>query len=475
MDRSRATVLFAALVAAALLVFWNSQITGAAVVSDSMATAQLGVNLAHHGVLSIDDTASPQPSMYREPAPGVVAALLVKVTDGLWGPAPQAEYLQGERARVLKLQNLFWFALLCATTAIAVRWWTGSLPLAVITAAAAQAVYFYPPMLPYGIDSLFSDIPAAALLTLVSLLLARAFTRGHWPLAALAGLLLGVLTLIKAALLYVTVGLAGCGVLFMLWRRREQDPRSGLAAVAAMLVGCLLVVGPWMARNYALFGVWAVADRGGLSLYTRVLKDQMSAEEFHGAFYAWTPGPLQGLVGRATGFGPADLKPGGRLQRFPHAEDGTPLYEKERAAEREGRADDALAWYYQGRAERVRRTREAEARGDPHPPLAADQSLQRDALAWMKSHPWPHLKLALPYLWRSALVIFPALCLGLAYALWRRSDELLWFVLPSLGFIMFYALFANFEERYGIPALPVALASGIIVVWRLMRPAKQRS
>jgi 4-amino-4-deoxy-L-arabinose transferase-like glycosyltransferase len=475
MTRSRAALLFAALVAAALLVFWYSRITGAPVLSDSMATAQLGVNLAHHGVLSIDEQPPLQPSMYREPAPGAVAALLVKVADGIWGPAPQSEYLHGERARLLKLQNLLWFALLCATTAIAVRWWTGSLVLAVFTAVAAQAVYFYPAMLSYGIDSLFSDIPAAALLTLVSLLLARAFTRGHWPLAGLAGLLLGVLTLTKAALLYVTVGLAGCGVLFMLWRRREQDPRSGLAAVAAMLVGCLLVAGPWLARNHALFGVWAVADRGGLSLYTRVLKDQMSDEEFRGAFYAWTPGPLQGLVGRATGFGPQDLQPGGRLHRFPHAADDTPLHEKERAAEREGRPADALAWYYQGRAERVKRTREAEARGEPHPPLAADQSLQRDALAWMKAHPGPHLKLSLPYLWRGALVIFPALCLGLAYALWRRSDELLWFVLPSLGLILFYALFANFEERYGIPALPVALASGIIVVWRLLRPARQRS
>jgi len=223
-----------------------------------------------------------------------------------------------------------------------------------------------------------------------------------------------------------------------------------------------------------VFGTFAVADRGGLSLYTRVLKDQMSAVEYRGAFYAWTPGPLQAAVGRFTGFGPADLEPGGRLQHFRHAPDGTAVYAREREAERAGRPQDAIAWYYQGRAERARLARLATDAGQPHPWLAADQLLQRRALAWIGANPGPHLSLTLPYLWRGALIIFPALCIGLAYALWRRSDELLWFCLPSFGLIMFYALFANFEERYGIPALPVALASGIIVVWRLWRKADLR-
>ena len=57
-----------------------------------------------------------------------------------------------------------------------------------------------------------------------------------------------------------------------------------------------------MLRNHTLFGVTAIADRGGLSLYTRVLKDEISdAAEFRGAFYAWTPSVVRPVVGRVWG------------------------------------------------------------------------------------------------------------------------------------------------------------------------------
>jgi predicted O-methyltransferase YrrM/4-amino-4-deoxy-L-arabinose transferase-like glycosyltransferase len=407
--------------------------------------------------------------MYREPAPGVVAAAMVKLVDARLGAAPQAEYLQGERARIIKLQNIFWFALLVSAVAVAVTLWSGSLGWGLIAAVLSQACYFYPAMLPYGIDSLFSDIPAAAMLTAASFVLARAVAGADWRLGLAAGVLLGLLTLIKAATLYVFAGLVLALPLYVFLERRRSNPGRGMAMIGALVVGFGVLVAPWIARNNALFGVNAVADRGGLSLYTRMLKDQMSPLEYRGAFYAWTPGPLQSVVGRITGFDSKDLEPGGRLQHFRHAAAGTPFYEQERAAEREGREADAVAWYYQGRAARVRETVQNRAAGVPHPELAADQQLQRVALDWIKAHPFRHLSLTAPYMWRGALVIFPALCIGMLFALRRRHHELLWFCMPGFGLVLFYALFANFEERYGIPALPVAVCSCMIVVFRMKK------
>jgi hypothetical protein len=139
-------------------------------------------------------------------------------------------------------------------------------------------------------------------------------------------------------------------------------------------------------------------------------------------------------------------------------------YLQDQAAEQSGRPELAVAWYVQGRAERVRLWQQFSAAGAPNPWLAADQALQQRALRYMVQHPWRHLKIAVPMMWRGALVIFPLLALSLAYALWRRRDELLLYCVPSFGWVLFYALFANFEERYGVPALPVALSAGMVVL-----------
>jgi hypothetical protein len=278
---------------------------------------------------------------------------------------------------------------------------------------------------------------------------------------------LGALTLIKAALLYVFVGLAAIGALYYLLRRSEYPARASAMTLAALVAGFTVVVTPWLVRNASSFGVAAVADRGGLSLYTRVLKNQMSDAEYAGAFYAWTPSVLRPMVGAVTGIGPEDLQRSGVLQHLYHSKEPSPEYQQERAAEYAGRPDDAVAYYFKARAERVRLWQQYAAANHPQPWLAADQALQQRSMRYMLDHPLTHLKLAVPFMWRGALVVFPVLLVVLAFALWRRLDELLWFCLPAFGLIMFYALFANFEERYGTPALPAAVASGIILLLSL--------
>jgi hypothetical protein len=465
--RTTPSTLLAAGAGVLLCLFWFTQITGSPVQSDSVATVQMGENLVHHGVLSIDAEPPIQPSMYREPVPGVVAAAMLAMVDAIHGPAVQAAYLRGERARLIKLQNLFWFLLMCACVAIAVTWMAGSVTAGIAVAVAAQAFFFYPGARGFGIDTLFSDVMAAALLSLGSLLWARGISRCRWRLALGAGWCFGLLALTKAATLYVFAGLIVTGMVFYWLRRREHTGRVAAVTLMCMVLGFASLVVPWLWRNQTLFGIPAIADRAGLSLYTRVLKDQMSAAEFRGSFYAWTPSALRPLAGKLSGYTARDLQHGGVLQHFYHSPAPTAEYLQDQAAEDIGRADLAVAWYVQGRAERVKLWQQFSAAGVPNPWLAADQALQQRALRYMVRHPWQHLKMAVPMMWRGALVIFPLLTISLVFAARRKRDELLLYCLPSFGWIMFYALLANFEERYGIPALPVALASGMVVLCAL--------
>jgi hypothetical protein len=450
-----------------LCVFWYTQITGLPVESDSVATLQMGENLVHHGVLSIDAGPPIQPSMYREPLPGVVAGAMIALVDALHGPAAQSAYLSGERARLIKQQNIFWFLLMCVSVAIAVAWMAGSMYAGMAVAIIAQAFYFYPGARSFGIDTLFSDVPAAAVLTLASLLWARAIYRCNWRLAIFAGWCFAILTLTKAAMLYVFLGLVVVGVLYYLLRRREHAARAAALTMLGVTLSFAALVVPWLWRNQALFGITAIADRAGLSLYTRVLKDQMSAAEFRGSFYAWTPSPLRPLAGKLTGYTAKDLQHGGVLQHFNHSRPPSREYFQDQAAEDSGRPELAVSWYVQGRAERVRLWQQYSASGAAAPWLAADQELQRRALRYMVRHPWQHLKMTVPMMWRGALVVFPPLAIAVVFAAWRRRDELLLYCVPSFGLMMFYALFANFEERYGTPALPVALAAGMVVLCEL--------
>jgi 4-amino-4-deoxy-L-arabinose transferase-like glycosyltransferase len=464
---SRPAWLVAVATGLLLCIFWYTQITGSPVQSDSVATLQMGENLVHHGVLSIDSEPPIRPSMYREPVPGVIAAAMIAVVDAMHGPAPQAAYLSGDRARFIKQQNILWFLLLCVSAAIAVAWMAGSVYAGLAVAIVAQAFYFYPGARIFGIDTLFSDVPAAAVLALASLLWTRAVVQCAWRLAIVVGVCFALLTLIKAAVLYVFAGLIVATAIYYAWRRHRYAGWAATSMVACMSLSFAVLVVPWLWRNHALFGVAAVADRAGLSLYTRVLKDQMSAAEYRGSFYAWTPSPLRPLVGKLTGFRSADLQHGGLLQHFNHSRPPTAEYQQDQAAEEAGRPDQAVAWYVQGRAERVRLVQQFTAAGVANPWLAADQAMQTRALHYMAEHPWQHLKMTLPMMWRGALVAFPLLVVALVVAAWRRTDELLLYCVPSLGLILFYALFANFEERYGTPALPPALVVGAVVLCQI--------
>jgi hypothetical protein len=125
----------------------------------------------------------------------------------------------------------------------------------------------------YMMDSLYTEAPAAALLTLGSVLLSVGVTQSKLVLVGLAGLVFGLLALVKAVFLYVTVGVAAAAAVLSLLQQR-----SVMVAIRQCIILCAvfaIAVGPWLLRNYATFAVFGISGRGGETLYTRGMMDRM--------------------------------------------------------------------------------------------------------------------------------------------------------------------------------------------------------
>jgi 4-amino-4-deoxy-L-arabinose transferase-like glycosyltransferase len=106
---------------------------------------------------------------------------------------------------------------------------------------AAAIIAFHPTLIAYS-HYLLSETLFLPLFT-AGLLLVHRYTRRPAPTVALAaGLLLGAATLIKALPLYLVPLLA-------IWLATTQPAGRRLVPVVLLLLGTVLVVGPWTARN----------------------------------------------------------------------------------------------------------------------------------------------------------------------------------------------------------------------------------
>lgn len=87
------------------------------------------------------------------------------------------------------------------------------------------------------------------------------------------GILLGILSLCKTIMLYFFPFLVGSLLLF-------RDRKKIVIQILLVSVPFILVVVPWLARNYYTFGTWKMtAPRGGMVLWMSGLKNDYSFED----------------------------------------------------------------------------------------------------------------------------------------------------------------------------------------------------
>ena len=129
-----------------------------------------------------------------------------------------------------------------------------------VLACALCAVY------PYYVvhDTALQETSLHALCVALSVwLLLRAGASERPRHFALAGLVLGAATLVRAASLPLALAAAAWSAA---WGVRGPA-RGRASAAAALLLGCALVVAPWVARNRALTGAVVLSSQTGLHLF----------------------------------------------------------------------------------------------------------------------------------------------------------------------------------------------------------------
>jgi hypothetical protein len=438
--------------AVALLGFWLALISDAKIYPDASQNLRMALNLRTYGVISLSESPPIVPTMQREPLPPAVGALAVRAVDGLLGPASADEYFQGRRAELLKYQNILWLSLLSAAVFL-IGWRLGlGFWLSLLCVALANLHLMNDWYRLCMLDSLLTESAAAAFLTIGSLLLMVGVKTGKLRTVALAGLCFGLVALVKAAFLYISLGVAIAIPGLALLMHSSVGAAARQAAVVALVT--VLVPLPWMLRNYHNIGSFNIAGRGGEALHDRAVMDQMTRDEHLGSFYVWAPYPLNGPIRRLLGFSRMDLDEGGRMQRL-NEDSNSKFAAKDEAAELAGRPQETLTYYRYGRAERVILVKQFVAAGNPQPDIAADLELRKRALAMIKAHPFRHLALSVAFLWRGGNLVFPLLAIAIVYAIRRRNHELVLVALPALALVLFYALFASFETRYAMPTYPI--------------------
>lgn len=121
-----------------------------------------------------------------------------------------------------------------------------------VAIGAALIWALFPPAIIYT-GLLLSETLSAFLL--VSLFVALRSSTAPWSI--IAGLLAGILVLVKSWMLLFVIAIAG----FFLIRRRTWSTISLFSA------GALLVITPWLIRNTLLFGTPTVSTNTGINLY----------------------------------------------------------------------------------------------------------------------------------------------------------------------------------------------------------------
>jgi hypothetical protein len=441
--------LFAGLLAVILLAMWARQIDDGPIISDAVQSLQMGVNFARHGMFSLESAPPLTPTNFREPVVPAASALAIKIIDAIAGESPPESYFSGKRLQYLKYQNLFWLSLLSIGTFWVVRSFTSSFYVGLI--AVILVNWPFRPHFPPGlIDDLMTEIPSAGMLVVASGALAIAFGRSRPSLYVLSGVMFGALTLTKAVALYVFIVLVGILGCLYLMRRPMGSLKVVARNLALLIVPFACVVAPWMIRNHIELGTFEITQRAGYALEERSLEDQMSAQEFEGAFYLWAPPMIKTHLGAWLGFSQNDLLAGGRLQHLDDNPDSA-LSQADLPYEEAGAPEKAVTFFRRGRAELARLRQQFRAAGRPFPDVDQDAAAKKNAAAVILDHPWRHLAVTALLLWRSSAVTAPILIGSLAFAIWRRRYDLVLFVLPSLGIVAVYALSSPFVGRYDMP------------------------
>lgn len=485
----RRSVLHAALAVLAVFAFTlhGLNLSYAPPAKDGVHYLTAAYNLVAHGTFSRARRPNPEPGHYREPLwPAVLAA-------GIWlHPSIDTDVdsgpciYQGEGACVGKVSQL---KLLSVVLMLGAAWLAALAAFAftgwVVPAVVAFGMVAFSLGLGREANRFYSEPAGAATLAALSLGLLHAARRpppwsGALGVGALAGLACLTKAIFQPLLLLLPVLLAG------VWAADGAPRRRWLRSGALVLLGGLLVAGPWMLRNQIRFGSPAISGRQHNLLYRAGLSE-LPFSAYGDAFLYFTPEvfPLRARRQAAVESGTV------RLLDNHHPEGA----------------------YQAGHARLMVIKREAAASGRDWDGMAREKALEQ-----IRDHPLGYLLMSAPLAWHgifaeygwgiepgptgepqaralwgvpplrfqlparnpeaqflSSLLLFGSFvaCLGAA-ALRRRLDLALYLLPAAYGFAC-YVLVSHMVTRFSVPFLPTFAVCTVVVGDALVRRVAPRS
>ena len=367
------------------------------IVGDAEENLATAFNLLHHGTYSHFNTEQPLSSNLREPVPTFFyAAWLVIIgqfdhvinLNHLWG---------GTGTYAVKLGNFFWiYAGLVAFSKIIYR----LLPSYYISGIGLLLSFFTFFGNAQWVDSLYTELHTAVLLLWLAHFTIAAQHQPSRKYLVGVGVFAGLLILTKAIFLYVFLVLAAAWILAWVRKPTASARRHTQShAVATVVLGALLVVAPWAARNAIQFGSPSISSvRGGGVMYYRAMLDEMNPEEVKGLLYLNGPASYRALIDRFFGAPRReDFQREGRWARLYIGPSNFQTADK--LARLQGRPQDAVSFHQKSSAEFVKRIQTAKVQGSSYPERDADQSMGREAVRYFLHHPLRHIAFSLPFFW----------------------------------------------------------------------------
>jgi hypothetical protein len=431
---------------------------------DGAQYERLAVELARSGRFASDGVLTRE----VEPLHVGLLALQVRLDPRLVEVRTSGRVAEGGQSRAVKQQNLLWGGSLLAGVAVQVLLLRRERDRVLFAAATVVAVTLLLLENPDVVDRNLAELPAAALVMWIGVFATRLARAPSWGQSLVLGAAVGTLVLTRAAFLYVTAPyalfLAG-----MLWLKCQISMGAVPAArrvgvwMLAALVGFGGVMGPWAARNAAVFGDLGIAERGGQILHIRATKNTMDGYQHRGAWVYWAPLPLQPPLASRLRVDRDDFKPGGQLSVLAR-------YDDEVVARGETFRQIAKQDIEDRAAELVMSGIDAH---EAH--RLAENEFGAAAISALRSHPYAFVRTTPVFLWRFSwpmnfsstvprmllagvnLVGMALLLSAATYAVVRRRAVLFAVVGLPAGATMFYALVTHALPRYARPLAPTMI------------------
>lgn len=445
----------------------NGLITNKPITSDAQQNLRMAYHLYKHNVLSkAGETTTPSPTNYREPVPPVVTAFFMYVHPGIDKNAPLASFENGVNTPRVKQVNFIWIFFLL--TGIGLLTFIVSrnryLPF-----LSLLFVFVYFIRFGNHFDVMLTELPGTTFLIWTTVFLILALKEQNYRYYALSGICLGFLILTKGVFFYLSVVVALFVFFFVSHQKRYQ--KTGL-----FLLGVLLLVSPWMIRNYILYEDFSITQRGGVVLYIRALQDQMTGDEVVGAVYRWGPVLYQDIVGDSgLGATEEDFEIGGKYSRISRA------HISDSVAIDQGRTEEIESFYLTARAEINRLQIELGSDSTEASKFIVYSIMEEEAKEMILSDPIRHTLMSGLFLWRGIwcfpnptipfigdnfqsyihniinLIAYVSLFGFFFVGIFKRDMIYIALTLLPVAMLTFHALVAQNIPRMSEPAIPTML------------------